>query len=208
MRRIYDITNTISPELPVFPGDPPASITPRFQMTEGDPYNVSLLAMGSHTGTHIDAPYHFEPEGNTVDNIPLDACLGPCRVVEVPKAMAITPEHVASVDLGRNGRVLFKTRNSGLWAKKFRKDFAYITPEAARHLVSQGVRLVGIDYLSVEQFGSKDFATHHALLRSQVVILEGINLSQVKAGDYELIVLPLKICDGDGSPSRALLLQP
>lgn len=176
-------------------------------MAKGDPYNVSQLLMGSHTGTHIDAPYHFEPRGGTIDKIPLDACVGPCRVIAIPGAMAIMEEHVAAAKLGNSGRVLFKTRNSGLWEKKFHKDFTYITPGAAKALVRKGVRLVGIDYLSVEQFGSKDFATHHTLLRKKVVILEGIDLSQVRPGDYDLIVLPLKIEGGDGSPSRALLLE-
>ena len=176
-------------------------------MSKGHPYNVSQLMMGSHTGTHIDAPYHFEPNGRTIDEISLDACIGPCRVVEIPDAVAITERHVAAANLGKTGRILFKTRNSKLWGKKFQRNFTYITPDAAKFLVKRGVRLVGIDYLSVEQFGSEDFMTHHTLLRKRVVILEGIDLSRVKPGDYDLIVLPLKILGGDGSPSRALLLE-
>lgn len=175
-------------------------------MRKGAPYNVSQLQLGSHTLTHIDAPYHFEPSGKTVDELPLDVLVGPCRVFEI-RGAAITCEHIRALNLRRTTRVLFKTRNSESWSKRFKKSFTYITPDAANALVEKGVRLVGIDYLSVEKFGSKDFSTHHSFLRNGVVILEGLNLAKVRPGPYTLVALPLKIEGGDGSPARAILLD-
>jgi arylformamidase len=170
--------------------------------------------MGAHTGTHVDAPAHFIEGAPTVSNMPLDVLMGEARVVEISDDVrAIEAGHVASHNLNGAKRVLFKTRNSAFWAdtaKGFRTDFTHITPGAARALVEQGVRLVGMDYLSVEQFKSENFETHNILLSNNVVIIEGLDLREVAAGAYELICLPLRLMGGtgDGAPARAVLRTP
>ena len=205
--KIHDISVSISRFLPVFPGDPPVEVKPRIRISRGAPCNVSQLILGSHTGTHIDAPYHFEDSGKTVDELSLDVLVGPCKVFAMPDVRAITATQIAKLDLRDTSRVLFKTRNGRLWGKGFCRSFTYLTPDGAKALVEKGVRLVGIDYLSVEKFGSKDFATHHTLLRRNVVILEGLDLSKIKPGNYTLVALPLKIAGGDGSPARVVLID-
>ena len=145
--------------------------------------------------------------------MPLTSLTGPARVLEIPAdADAVTPAHITPADLQGAQRVLFKTRNSAFWGepeKGFRKDFTYIAPDAARLLAASGVLLVGIDYLSVEQFGVTEFATHLALLSHGVVIVEGLDLRAVPAGLYELFCLPLKLASGsgDGAPARAILRE-
>ncbi|HEY0174100.1 MAG TPA: cyclase family protein, partial [Pyrinomonadaceae bacterium] len=163
------------------------------------------------TATHIDAPAHFIEGAPGLASLPLDALVGEARVVEIPSdARAVEEKHVQSEALGGASRVLFKTRNSDFWGERdgrFREDFTYIEPSAARALAGAGVRLVGFDYLSVEKFGSEDFETHMALLGSGVVIVEGLDLRGVAPGLYELFCLPLKIVagSGDGAPARAVL---
>lgn len=209
---IYDISAPISmTRTPVYPGDPGIEISQSSAISKGDPANVSLLHFGAHTATHVDAPSHFIEGGMKIDALPLETLVGAARVIEIPvEAQAITVEHVSSQKLNNATRVLFKTRNSAFWSsdsKEFREDFAYIAPDAARALVDQNVQLVGIDYLSVEEFKSERFETHMALLENNVVIIEGLDLREIAAGDYELICLPLKIASGagDGAPARAIL---
>lgn len=207
--KIYDITVPISENVPVYEGDPKVEITTANSIKKGDAANVSKLCFGAHTATHVDAPNHFIEGTRKVDQLDLHKLIGKCRVVEIDKSvLAIKAKHVA--DLENAERVLFKTRNSDFWnnsADGFRKDFTYIEPEAAQILVEKGVKLVGIDYLSVEKFGSTDFRTHKILLEKEVVIIEGLDLREVSAGNYELICLPLKIISetGDGAPARAVL---
>jgi arylformamidase len=209
---IYDISVPVAPGVtPTYPGDPGIEIGSWAAIARGDAANVSVLHFGAHTGTHIDAPAHFIEGAPGVPSLPLDVLVGEARVVEIPAdALAVEESHVEEAALGGARRVLFKTRNSGFWATadgRFREDFTFITPRAARSLVASGVRLVGFDYLSVEKFGSKDFATHLALLSSGVVIVEGLDLSAVAPGVYELFCLPLKVAagSGDGAPARAIL---
>jgi arylformamidase len=209
---LYDISVPVAPGVtPVYPGDPGIEIGAWAEMRKGDAANVSVLHLGAHTGTHVDAPSHFIEGAPGVSELPLDALVGEARVVEIPgDVLAIEAEHVAAAGLEWFERVLFKTRNSAFWAEgkgRFREDFTYITPGGARALVERGVRLVGIDYLSVEKFKSEDFETHRTLLARGVVILEGFDLSGVAAGTYELLCLPLKVASGsgDGAPARALL---
>jgi arylformamidase len=188
-------------------------VTPALVLERGDPANVSHLALGSHTGTHLDAPRHFIPGGATVDHLPLDTLVGPARVVECP-AGPIRPDSLAPA-LGRDGpagrreaRVLVKTGNSRLWTHgRFARDYQALTLEAARELVRAGVLLVGVDYLSVEAFGGDGgaFPVHRCLLAAGVVILEGLDLSAVGPGRYELLCLPLRLKAGDGAPARAVL---
>ena len=208
---IYDISVAISAETPVYPGDPGVEVISHASMARGAAANVSLLRLGAHTGTHVDAPAHFIRGAQTVSELPLDALVGRARVVEVPADVtAIDEAHVEALVPESVERVLFKTRNSAFWADgdgAFREDFTYVTPDAARALAARGLRLVGIDYLSVEKFKSDNFDAHVALLSRGVVIVEGLNLSKVPAGEYELACLPLKIAggDGDGAPARAVL---
>ncbi len=209
---IYDISAPISmARTPVYPGDPDIEIIQSSSITKGDPANVSLLHFGAHTATHVDAPAHFIDEGMKIDALPLETLVGMARVIEIPvEARAITAEHVSSQRLSGATRVLFKTRNSRFWSshsKEFCEDFTYIEPDAARALVDQNVQIVGIDYLSVEQFKSELFETHLTLLTNNVVIIEGLDLRDIAAGVYELICLPLKIASGsgDGAPARAIL---
>jgi arylformamidase len=210
--RIYDITVPISAgRTPVYPGDPGIEIKQWAELSKGDAANVTHLSFGAHTATHIDAPAHFIAGAGKIDALPLDVMMGRARVLEIPEAvLAIDKEELARHDLKGATRVLFKTRNSGFWADdggNFREDFTYIEPEAARVLAESGVRLVGMDYLSVEKFKSERCETHIELLSRNIVIVEGLDLSRVPAGDYELICLPLKIESGtgDGAPARAVL---
>lgn len=210
--RIYDISVPVAPgETPTYPGDPGIEVGSWSSISRGDPANVTVLNFGAHTGTHVDAPAHFIEGAPGLASLPLEALVGEARVVEIPaEAPAVEESHVAADVLGGASRVLFKTRNSAFWDDprgRFREDFTYITPDAARSLVAAGVRLVGFDYLSVEKFGSEDFATHLALLTAGVVIVEGLDLRAVEPGLYELFCLPLKIAagGGDGAPARAVL---
>lgn len=207
--KIYDITVSISPDLPVYPGDPNIQVTRRLSLEAGDVANVSHLNFGTHTGTHVDPPSHFVPGGASLDQLPLDVLIGPARVVDAGEARVITAAMIERAPLDGVTRVLFKTRNSRLWqeASEFATDFVYLETDAAERLVERGVRLVGIDYLSVEKFNFEQPTTHLALLRNNVIIIEGLNLSEVAPGDYELICLPLKIKDGDGGPARVVLRE-
>ncbi len=207
--KIYDVTVPISSETPIYEGDPPAKIDLCKSIAKGDGANVSQICVGVHTASHVDAPNHFIEGGARVHEIPLESLVGNCRVLELSdEIMAIEPEHLG--DLANIERILFKTRNSHFWNTPedgFRTDFTYISPAAARVLAGSGLKLVGIDYLSVEKFGSEDFATHITLLEKNIVIVEGLDLRQVPAGDYEIICLPLKYIGGggDGSPARTIL---
>lgn len=207
--KIYDVTVPISGQTPVYEGDPSVDIQLKLSIENGDNANVSQICMGVHTGTHVDAPNHFIEGTRKVIDLDLETLIGKCSVVELADdVMSIEPEHVN--ELADVERILFKTRNSEFWSnleQGFRKDFTYISPAAARVLVEKNVRLVGIDYLSVEEFDAESPETHITLLEKEVIILEGLDLRNVPAGDYELICLPLKIAGGagDGSPSRTVL---
>lgn len=209
--KIYDITVPISENSPIYEGDPRVKIDVTASLANGDAANVTKLCFGAHTATHVDAPNHFIEGTRKVAELDLQKLIGACRVVELDESVsAIEPRHVENLENAE--RILFKTRNSAFWndtSAGFRKDFTYITPEAARLLAAKNVKLVGIDYLSVEKFGSEDFATHIALLEKEIVIIEGLDLREVPAGVYELICLPLKIISetGDGAPARTILRE-
>ena len=206
MPRIYDVTVPLSKDVPTFPGDPRFEMDFPHRIEDGKPYNVASLKLGAHSGTHVDAPFHFLRDGRTVDQLPLDVLMGMARVAAVPSRDLIRRADVESAGLAGATRVLFKTRNSGtLRRPEFREDFVALAPEAAAWLVEAGVKLVGVDYLSVEKFGSEDFASHHVLLGAGVVIVEGLDLSEVPPGDYEMACLPLRIVGADGSPARVVL---
>jgi arylformamidase len=206
--KIFDVTVPLTKDIIVYPGDPPVRIERRATLNrDGAKANLSRYAFGSHTGTHIDAPFHFLENGLTVDRLPLELLIGRARVVEVTSPR-IDETALEEFDFTADARVLFKTRNSYLWSQKtFVEDYVYITPGAARSLVNQGIKLVGIDYLSVEKFGVESFDTHLILLQAGTIIIEGLDLREVEPGDYELICLPLNVKDGDGAPARVVLRQ-
>jgi len=162
--------------------------------------------MGSHCGTHIDAPSHFEENGKTIDRISPEDLIGDVMVCEITDNEKIGLNDLKLLRLENIKRVIFKTVNSTYWKlHTFKRDFVYLTKDAAQYLVDNGIKLVGIDYLSIEKFESRQAETHHILLQNNVIIIEGLDLSGIKAGNYELIALPLKIKDGDGSPARVIL---
>jgi arylformamidase len=206
--KIHDVTVPISKDLVVYPGDPPIKIERKTTIGKnGARSNVSRYSFGSHTGTHIDPPFHFIESGITVDKLPLELLMGRARVVEVSRAV-IDESALSEFDFTADVRLLFKTRNSYLWnERKFIEDFVYITPGAARVLVDNGIKLVGIDYLSVEKFGAEAPETHLILLEANTVIIEGLDLREVEPGDYDLVCLPLKVRDGDGAPARVILRE-
>jgi arylformamidase len=202
----YDITLPISDRLITWPTDPCVSIRKTHLISQGNSCNLSELKLGSHSGTHIDAPYHFEEKGIKVDQIPLDSLIGKATVFDIKSKEKIDLEDIKSLKLKKCKRIIFKTVNSTYWKlPEFKKDFVYITREAAKYLADSEVKLIGIDYLSIEKFQNKYADVHHILLRKGIIIIEGLDLTSVKAGDYELIALPLKIKNGDGSPARVVL---
>lgn len=205
--KIYDVTVPLSKDLVVYPGDPHVKINRRTKVNQDEAkYNLSRYSFSSHAGTHVDPPFHLIDGGITVDKLPLELLMGRARVVEVT-APFIDEAVLEEFDFTVDARVLFKTRNSYLWSQKnFVEDYVYMTPGAARSLVKDGIKLVGIDYLSVDKFGGEP-ETHMALLSAGTIIVEGLDLRDVEAGDYELICLPLKVKDGDGAPARVVLRQ-
>ena len=206
--KIFDVSVPISKDMVVYPGDPPVKIERRQIIAKNDSkFNLTRYSFGSHSGTHVDPPFHCIEDGITADKLPLELLIGRARVVEIT-APAIDDVALAEIDLTEDVRLLFKTRNSYLWGqKKFVEEFVYITPSAARTLVNNGIKVVGIDYLSVEKFGAAEPETHLILLGGGVVIIEGLDLREVEPGDYEMICLPLRVKDGDGAPARVVLRQ-
>jgi arylformamidase len=208
---IYDISLTISPDLPTWPTDPKPQLELFESMDKGSVVNVTKISACLHLGTHVDAPRHFINDGRTVEQLPLDVLTGPCYVVQLPDGVeAITAEILDRTEITSDmKRVLFGTRNSHYWAKgesTFQTDFVAITEDGAEWLVERGVQLVGIDYLSISPY-SESIPTHMVLLQAGVVIIEGLNLSNVMRGFYDLYCLPLKIAGADGAPARAILIQ-
>jgi len=205
--RIYDVSVPIYPGMAVWPGDAKVVLESVRSQEEGSRATVSNIHMGLHTGTHVDAPRHFIPGGRGVESLALDALVGPAWVAELGAVGAITAQDLARAGMPEAAqRLLLKTPNSALWARPgFSQDFAHLTPDAARWVVERGLRLVGVDYLSVEAFGG-DGSTHTILLSAGVVVLEGLDLSAVKGGWYTLYCLPLKVLGGDGAPARTVLV--
>jgi arylformamidase len=204
--KLIDVTVPIDAHLPVYPGNTPFSIEAIKRIANGDSSNVSTLHLSAHTGTHVDAPRHFFDEAPGVEALPIELLFGRTRVVEIPTRKSIGPADLAAFDLSEDVRVLFKTTNSRLWgSSEFRTDYIGITEAGARHLVEQGVKVVGVDYLSVEEFKKPGAPAHHALLGGGTIVIEGLNLRDVEPGTYEMFCLPLRVVGVDGAPARVIL---
>jgi arylformamidase len=205
MPRVYDVTVPLAPGLPPYPGDPPFEIQPS-PARGSAPFRLSLLTLTTHTGTHVDAPAHFLDGGATIDQLPLEILVGKARVVEIVARERIDRSDLEAQDLRDDLRVLLKTRMSGqLLRPEYQTDHLYLTKDAAQYLAQAGLKLVGFDYLSVDRHGSVDFPTHAALLGAGVVLIEGLDLSEVEPGEYDLTCLPLRVAGGDGAPARVIL---
>jgi len=205
-----DATATLDPATtPVYEGDAPMKFDFLKDMRRGDGFTLSVYSMGAHSGTHIDAPMHFVRDGASIERVPLEALIGSARVIEIPEQV----QSIDATELNRHQwkgaeRVLFRTRSSvrgWMSSPTFHRDFAYIAPDAAQQLADAGVKLVGIDYISAEQFGAPAPRTHQILLGKGIPIVEGLSLANVAAGDYQLIVLPIKVGGHEGAPARAVL---
>jgi arylformamidase len=211
--RVHDVTLTLRPDMPTWPNEPGPRIEPHKRIARGDSSNVSLVTFGDHTGTHVDPPVHFIDGGNTIEHLPVDALVGSCQVAAYDEDEHISGTWLDQAAIGPGTkRILFKTRNSQHWvdpAGPLDKDFIALDETAAHWLVRRGITLVGIDYLSIEPFGSGKIGhpVHVALLRAAVVIVEGLDLRAIEPGQYEIVCAPLKILGGTGSPARVFLLQ-
>lgn len=207
--RTYDITLTISPDLPTWPGGPSVVLERVNKIEEGANANVSRIDMSVHTGTHVDAPYHFLQEGIGVDKLLLKTLSGRAYVLHLPDVDVITAEILKDSSIPpRTRRVLVRTRNSEYWARQeteFQTNFVGLSADGAEYLVGRGVKLVGVDYLSVAPY-KESRPTHEILLKAGVVIVEGLDLSQVSQGRYSFYCLPLKLAGSDGAPARAILI--
>jgi arylformamidase len=205
-----DATATLDPATtPVYEGDAPMKFDFLKDMRKGDGFTLSVYSMGAHSGTHIDAPMHFVRDGASIDRVPLEPLLGAARVIDIADAVqAIDAAELNRHDWKGAERVIFRTRSSlrgWMTSSTFHRDFAYIAPDAAQLLADAGVQLVGIDYISAEQFGAPAPMTHRILLGKGIPIVEGLALAGVPAGDYDLIVLPIKVAGHEGAPARAVL---
>lgn len=209
--KIFDITLTITPDIPVWPGDLKVELARVKKIEEGAHDNLSQMRLGVHTGTHIDAPYHFIADGIKIDELDLNRLIGPVQVVQIPDSVnLITAEALKKAEINMNiPRILFKTRNSQYWLdekKVFEKDFVGISEDAAKYLVELKMILVGLDYLSVAPF-KNSVPTHVTLLGAGMALLEGADLSKVDPGIYTIYCLPLKLGATEGAPARAILIS-
>jgi len=210
-KRIHDVTLTFSAALPGWPGMPAPVLERWRSMDDGAANNVSRLDTHVHFGTHVDAPLHFVNDGFGMETVSLDAMLGPCVVIHLPDASEISAADLEASDIpAGTERLIIRTRNSALWddlSQGFKTDFVALTPDAAGWVVDRGIRLVGIDYLSVERYKEPGRVTHLTLLNAEVVLVEGLDLRGIEPGAYELICMPLKLKDCDGAPARVALRE-
>lgn len=208
MSKFIDISVPVSTNLPIWPGSPAIELKRRLDLDRGDIANDTTLHFSVHTGTHVDAPLHFLPEGSSVEQMPLEILIGLVMVADLSNVDVVTPAALEQLAIPtETERLLIRTRNSRLWqsgVREFQPDFVALTADAAQWVVDREIRLIGVDYLSVQRFQDSS-ETHLILLQAEVVIIEGLNLAQVPAGEYELFCLPLKLAGVEGAPARAIL---
>jgi arylformamidase len=206
-RRVWDVSVPNRADMHSYPGDPTLEQTQIRAIKRGDAANLTHLSLGAHTGTHVDAPAHFIDGAPTLEQVPLDRMVGPAQVLDVRGRAAVDAAALGGHDITAD-IVLFRTDNSERWAKAgFQKDFVYLTRDAAELLLARGVKTIGWDYLSIEQFGSQTFEVHKLLLGRGILIIEGLDLRGIEPGPYQLACLPLKLEGVDGAPARAVLMR-
>ena len=204
--RLIDVSVPLDADLPTYPHNTPFSLEPLKRIARGDSSNVSTLHMSAHTGTHVDAPRHFFDAGAGTESLALELLMGRARVIEIDSRAGIAAEDLAPIDLSDDIRVLIKTHNSRLWGSpEFHEDYVGVTDSGAKHLVEHGIKVVGVDYLSVETFHTPGAPAHHVLLGAGTIVIEGLNLRDVEPGVYEMFCLPLRIVGSDGAPARVVL---
>jgi arylformamidase len=202
-----DITVPLENGMVEWPGDTPVRVSKLEEIARGDELNVTAVAMTLHAGTHIDAPRHFFRDGKSIEQMPIEATVGPARVIEIEDPECIRAEVLTPHHIGQGERILFKTQNSVRFRgdRRFHEDFVYVARDAAEHLVERGVRVVGIDYLSIGGFHTDLFETHQILLGASIWVIETLDLTAVAPGNYDMICLPLRVPGIDGAPARAVL---
>ena len=204
--KLIDVSVPLDENLPTYPGNTPYSLQAVKRITRGDSSNVSTVHMSAHSGTHVDAPRHFFDKSPGVEGLALEILIGRARVIEITSRKGIGADDLADIDLSDDIRVLFKTSNSRLWGSgAFQKDYVGVTEAGARYLLDHGIKLVGVDYLSVEPFKKPGAPTHHLLLGAGIIVIEGLNLRDVEPGIYEMFCLPLVLVGADGAPARVVL---
>jgi len=204
--KLIDVTVPLDAGLPTYPNNTPFSLEPVKRLARGDSSNVSTLHMSAHTGTHVDAPRHFFDNGPGAEGLPLEMLIGRTRVIEVASRAGIAADDFSQIDLSEDVRLLIKTHNSRLWGSpEFHTDYVGVTESAARHLVDHGIKVLGVDYLSVEKFRTPGAPAHRVLLGAGTIVIEGLNLADVEPGFYDMICLPLRIVGADGAPARVVL---
>jgi arylformamidase len=207
---IYDVSIPITNAMPVWPGDPPVSLLRKSHESNDHTHIVTVtdIRMGAHTGTHFDAPFHMINGGKKLDEFSLDILVGKATVLEIRGVRSIGRKDLERFNWNGIERVLFKTENSSHWQDgKFYEDFVYLQPDGAEFLVERRVRLVGIDYLSIDKFRSDSHPSHMVLLSKNILLLEGLNLNNISPGEYMLYALPLKLQEVEGGPARVILMN-
>lgn len=204
--KLIDVSVPLDAALPNYPGNTPFALEPIKRLARGDSSNVSSLHLSAHAGTHVDAPRHFFDDAPASEGLSLEMLIGRARVVDVTSRKGVAAEDLAPLNLSEDVRLLIKTANSRLWnSPEFHRDYVGVTESGAKHLVEHGIKVVGVDYLSVECFKQPGAPAHHTLLGAGVIVIEGLNLRDVEPGIYEMICLPLRIVGSDGAPARVVL---
>jgi arylformamidase len=203
---LFDVSVPLGPETPTYPGNTPFALEPMQRIAQGGHSNVSSIHMSAHGGTHVDAPRHYFDQGTTTETLALDLLIGPARVVSVTSERRVEADDLASFVQPGDQRILIRTSNSALWTSRdFHADYVGVGATGAKFLVDRGIKLVGLDYVSVEKYHEPGTPAHHTLLAANVIIVEGLNLSAVEPGLYQMYCLPLKIVGSDGAPARVVL---
>jgi arylformamidase len=204
--KLIDVSVPLDAQLPTYPHNTPFTLEAIKRIARGDSSNVSTVHMSAHAGTHVDAPRHFFDEGPGTEALPLELLMGRTRVIEVGTRSGIAAADFDGVDLSDDIRVLIKTANSRLWGSPaFHEDYVGVTESGAKHLVAHGIKVVGVDYLSVEKFHTPGAPAHHVLLGGGTIVIEGLDLREAEPGIYDMFCLPLRIVGSDGAPARVVL---